>query len=63
MFLARFPILMTETMGKPAMSANNYVRWFSDIRLCDVKLVGGKTASLGELYSNLQGVRFRTGLL
>ena len=43
------------------MSANNYVRWFSDIRLCDVKLVGGKTASLGELYSNLQGVRVPNG--
>jgi pyruvate,water dikinase len=27
------------------------VRWFKDIRLGDVPLVGGKTASLGELYA------------
>ncbi len=35
------------------MSAPSYVRWFSDIRLEDVPLVGGKNASLGELYSAL----------
>ena len=33
------------------MSAQKYVRWFHDIRLEDVPLVGGKNASLGELYS------------
>ena len=45
------------------MSADNYVRWFSDIRVSDVRLVGGKTASLGELYSVLsaQGVRIPNG--
>lgn len=31
------------------MSAESWVRWFDDIRLKDVPLVGGKTASLGEL--------------
>jgi len=30
-----------------------YVRWFEDIRLKDIPAVGGKTASLGELYSLL----------
>ena len=35
------------------MSAQSYVRWFGDIRLKDVPEVGGKTASLGELYSTL----------
>ncbi len=35
------------------MPAPNYVRWFKDIRLEDVPLVGGKNASLGELYSSL----------
>ena len=35
-------------MTKPA-----YVCWFKDIGLNDVGLVGGKTASLGELYSAL----------
>ncbi|WP_454633207.1 phosphoenolpyruvate synthase [Bradyrhizobium cenepequi] len=40
-----------------------YVRWFRDIRLDDVPLVGGKTASLGELYSALsaQGVKVPNG--
>ena len=42
---------------------HDYVRWFSDIRLGDVALVGGKNASLGELYSTLskQGVRVPNG--
>ena len=35
------------------MGSSGYVRWFKDIRLEDVPLVGGKTASLGELYSAL----------
>ena len=35
------------------MDASSYIRWFRDIRLADVPLVGGKTASLGELYSAL----------
>ncbi len=45
------------------MPNNDYVRWFSDIRLGDVALVGGKNASLGELYSTLskQGVRVPNG--
>ena len=42
---------------------SSYVRWFSDLRLKDVPLVGGKNASLGELYSTLaaQGVRVPQG--
>ena len=45
------------------MNASSYTRWFKDIRLEDVPLVGGKTASLGELYSALspQGVRVPNG--
>jgi pyruvate,water dikinase len=31
-------------------ASGGYIRWFGDIRLEDVPLVGGKTASLGELY-------------
>jgi pyruvate,water dikinase len=43
--------------------SHNDVRWFRDIRLGDVALVGGKNASLGELYSVLseQGVRVPNG--
>jgi pyruvate,water dikinase len=45
------------------MPAQSYVRWFSDIRLSDVAEVGGKTASLGELYAMLaaEGVRVPEG--
>ena len=45
------------------MKSSGYVRWFKDIRLDDVPLVGGKTASLGELYGalSLQGVRVPNG--
>ncbi len=45
------------------MSPAPYVRWFRDIRLEDVPLVGGKNASLGELYSVLsaEGVRVPNG--
>ncbi len=37
------------------MKNESYTRWFKDIRLKDVPLVGGKTASLGELYTALTG--------
>ena len=42
---------------------SSYVRWFKDLRLSDVPLVGGKNASLGELYSGLAaaGVRVPNG--
>jgi pyruvate,water dikinase len=43
--------------------AKDDVRWFADLRLRDVPLVGGKNASLGELYSMLSqaGVRVPNG--
>jgi pyruvate,water dikinase len=45
------------------MDATAHVRWFKDIRLEDVPRVGGKTASLGELYSTLshQGIKVPNG--
>ncbi|CAL75453.1 phosphoenolpyruvate synthase [Bradyrhizobium sp. ORS 278] len=45
------------------MNASGYIRWFKDLRIEDVPDVGGKTASLGELYSALaaQGVRVPNG--
>ncbi len=30
-----------------------FVKWFSEVRIEDVPLVGGKNAALGEMYSNL----------
>ena len=40
-----------------------YVRWFEEIKIEDVPLVGGKNASLGEMYTELapQGVRSPSG--
>jgi len=36
-----------------------YVRWFSDLSIDDVPEVGGKNASLGEMYRELGGVGVR----
>jgi pyruvate, water dikinase len=36
-----------------SFSANRYIRWFEEIGMDDVSLVGGKNASLGELYREL----------
>ena len=36
-----------------ATAERDYIRWFTDLRMRDVPLVGGKTASLGELYAML----------
>jgi pyruvate, water dikinase len=41
------------------MAQSIYVRWFGTIRLDDVSLVGGKNASLGELYSMLSAYDIR----
>src|ERR687897_581989 len=40
-----------------------YIRWLEELRLEDVPLVGGKNASLGEMYRELaaQGVRVPNG--
>lgn len=36
--------------------ALKYIRWFEDIRIADVPMVGGKNASLGEMYRELAGM-------
>ncbi len=45
------------------MSSKTYIRWFKEIGIDDVPLVGGKNASLGEMYQNLtaEGVRVPNG--
>jgi pyruvate, water dikinase len=45
------------------MSAPRLIRWFREIGLADVGLVGGKNASLGELYHELTpgGIRVPNG--
>ncbi len=46
-----------------AAASSSYVRWFKDLRNSDVALVGGKNASLGEMYAQLspKGVRIPNG--
>ena len=43
--------------------ANAFILWFDQLGIEDVPLVGGKNASLGEMYSNLSklGVRIPNG--
>ena len=42
---------------------HKFILWFDELRIEDVPLVGGKNASLGEMYSNLtsKGVRVPNG--
>lgn len=50
-------------MAQPRPRDQQYVLWFNELRNTDVKLVGGKNASLGEMYSLLtpKGVRIPNG--
>jgi pyruvate,water dikinase len=45
------------------MTEAKYARWFAEITYADVALVGGKNASLGEMYRELTplGVRQANG--
>jgi pyruvate,water dikinase len=45
------------------MSGQDYIRWFRDLSLADLPQVGGKTASLGEMFRELMplGVRIPDG--
>jgi len=47
----------------PASPTFKYVRWFKDLGIGDVGVVGGKNASLGEMYQHLvgKGVRIPNG--
>jgi len=42
---------------------NNYIRWFEELCIDDIPLVGGKNASLGEMYRELtpKGVKVPNG--
>jgi pyruvate,water dikinase len=46
-------LALDEQTKSSSMASQNHIRWFREIRLGDVGVVGGKTASLGELYSVL----------
>ena len=42
---------------------SQYIKWFNELGIEDVDLVGGKNASLGEMYQNLtqEGIRIPNG--
>lgn len=44
-------------------SKNGYIKWFDELRLSDLSQVGGKNASLGEMYNTLKikGVNIPNG--
>ncbi len=46
-----------------ASAQGEYIRWFDDLGIADVPLVGGKNASLGEMYRELtrEGIRVPNG--
>ncbi|AKB28718.1 Phosphoenolpyruvate synthase [Methanosarcina siciliae T4/M] len=50
-------------MGNMPGDKNKYIRWFEETTIEDVPLVGGKNASLGEMYRELtsKGVRIPNG--
>ncbi|MCI0536602.1 MAG: hypothetical protein L0Z50_15390, partial [Verrucomicrobiales bacterium] len=47
----------------PPGSATKFIKWFSGVTVDDIPLVGGKNASLGEMYRELsaQGVKVPNG--
>ncbi len=47
----------------PTTASTNLIRWFDQISMDDVSVVGGKNASLGEMYRQLtpHGVRVPNG--
>jgi pyruvate,water dikinase len=49
--------------GTTGTSSNRFIRWFREIGIQDVPLVGGKNASLGEMFRELtpKGVRIPDG--
>jgi len=48
---------------KKSLKSKAFILWFNEVGIDDVGLVGGKNASLGEMYQNLtsQGVRIPNG--
>lgn len=47
----------------PSTTTSRWIRWFAETTLADIPLVGGKNASLGEMYRELaaQGVQVPNG--
>ncbi len=45
------------------MNKKNFIRWFGEISISDIALVGGKNASLGDMYQELteEGIKIPNG--
>ena len=45
------------------MATSRFIRWFREVGIADVPLVGGKNASLGEMYRELgkEGIKVPNG--
>lgn len=56
------PSIVLEPSATPR-STREWIKWFSDLSIEDVPIVGGKNASLGEMYRELneEGVRVPNG--
>lgn len=50
-------------MNTPQSRSDQFIRWFSELSIADIPLVGGKNASLGEMYRELTpaGIRVPNG--
>src|SRR4030042_1140384 len=71
--VANIQPLIAESSTKGALTSSDeensmkqvakYIRWFEEIRIEDVPLVGGKNASLGEMYRELtnKGIKIPNG--
>ena len=44
-----------NSAGETRATEGTFIRWFGEIGIDDIPLVGGKNASLGEMYSELSG--------
>jgi len=44
---------LLDYLGKETMQQTDNIRWFDDLGIDDVTIVGGKNASLGEMYCQL----------
>lgn len=57
------PAALVSKPEASAISPPRFIKWFSDITIDDVPLVGGKNASLGEMYRELtsKGVKVPNG--
>jgi pyruvate,water dikinase len=48
-------ISITTAKERVMSEQNRYIRWFEELTINDIPLVGGKNASLGEMYRELAG--------